>query len=801
MRFGRTIGLGAGVAAAVFVSGCGGGTGGTAPAAVGFAAPPASGGRIEVKDLAGRPRLTLVTREGDPVGAAVVTVVTDLGPVATTALAAVVEARLKAAGLEVDTRVTREAFRVRLATKEVGRVDALWRAAAAAFAKPIAAGAPEVALARQRLESLHRNPLDAPELAPVAACTGALGVVASDPLPDLSATAGAQELERWRGSALNGARASLAVVGPAELTNASLAALGRGPDWPKGARAEPATDARDATGVYIAAGRERRGARITIAAYVGDPAIAAVAAEALGRRDGALAARVATLAEPWRLVEVTGSARPRGGCVSVELEAERRTQGTPLESSAALATATARKEMELAVARASGSGAATREILSAHDPREAAARAAWWALAEPSKAAPAWVVALGAPAADRGAAVDGARFKQQLERSVTAARAAVVERRVAVERGQGELWLLLASPCGVAEEGQRDAGSGAIAAIASVEARRETGDVALEPWVTSDGIGVLAHAAPRDDKETPVDLARRVGDAAARALVASEVTNDAAATARSVLLDRIERVDGRQGAAFEALAGALVPDHPSWIEPFGVWSRVASGGLEHIRLRAQAIAAGPLRVAVLANVDATQGAAAADAVDRWLSPSLGDRVCHAASSAPARSGQLEARLPSDASLSQALVAVPIAGDGRPYAELAAAVLAGDSGPLSQALRESASSSSARVVGGSRSSALVVEVRAPGDAIGSVTAQAKFVLTHLGQSLVDADLARAAAALSRRDVDARLDPHTRAADLWSGAAAPKRDVSASALKQWLGSWVREGSLLIVEAHPD
>lgn len=93
------------------------------------------------------------------------------------------------------------------------------------------------------------------------------------------------------------------------------------------------------------------------------------------------------------------------------------------------------------------------------------------------------------------------------------------------------------------------------------------------------------------------------------------------------------------------------------------------------------------------------------------------------------------------------------------------------------------------------------MRAPGDALGSATAQAKFVLTHLGQNLVDADLARAAAALSRRDVDARLDPHARAANLWSGTAAPRRDVSANALKQWLGSWVREGSLLVVEAHPD
>src|SRR4051812_23576465 len=55
-------------------------------------------GRIERRTLDARPRLTLVSRDGDPTPAVVVAVATDLGPVLTTGLAAVVEARLTAAG-------------------------------------------------------------------------------------------------------------------------------------------------------------------------------------------------------------------------------------------------------------------------------------------------------------------------------------------------------------------------------------------------------------------------------------------------------------------------------------------------------------------------------------------------------------------------------------------------------------------------------------------------------------------------------------------------------------------------------
>ena len=158
------------------------------------------------------------------------------------------------------------------------------------------------------------------------------------------------------------------------------------------------------------------------------------------------------------------------------------------------------------------------------------------------------------PAAD----VSAARFQAAFAQSLAAA-PTVAERRVAVERGQGEVWVLLASPCGVAEEGVGDAGLGATAVIAAIEAHRNDSDAAIEPWITSDGIGVLAHASFRDDHETPIELARRVADAAARALAAPVLTTEIAAAARATTLDLLARAAGPEAGALTTFAPALVP--------------------------------------------------------------------------------------------------------------------------------------------------------------------------------------------------------------------------------------------------
>ncbi|WP_438020724.1 hypothetical protein WMF18_17325 [Sorangium sp. So ce315] len=833
----------------VLLAACAGATRGAAPSPdqALVSTPDGSIGRIEVRALEARPRLTLVSRDGDPAPALVASVATDLGSVATTALATVVEARLLAAGFDVDARIDRSAFRVRLLVKDAARVAPFLRALSAAFAQPIVAGSPEVARAIERLQALRASPLDAPELSPIAACTGRLGLAGAEPVVDLATPAGARELEGWRAAALHAGRTSIAAVGPAAFC-AEVARAAEGVDgWPAGGPPADAWPASDTIGVYATNQLERRAARVTVAARVASPQAAVAAAERLGAPGSPLRARLSALPAPFRTVEVLGVARPRGGCVSVTLEATDLPAAPPAEASAALAAAVARQEIRRGLAAPQGPAVVTRQILTAQDPRDAGARASWWALSGSAPGAPPerWATTLGvAPSAEppRPTAPGdaGARtFEAELQRALTAGAQPALERRALVERGQGEVWVLLASPCGVAEEGLYDAGATALAALAAVQTRRRELDVTIEPWVTADAVGVIAHAPFRDDRETPAELGRRVASAAARTLAATTFGPEALTQARAAALEHLERLSGGRAAALEAFASAIAPDHPSWIEPFGVWDRVASSALETVQLRWQALATGPLRLAVLANADAAQAAAAAEAAERWLAPRLAPRTCGSPDGAVVpRPGHHDARLPAGTPVAQAVVGarLPAAREAAPtareLAELTAAALNGEGGLLAAALapsaaapasapahaaastpasppadagapRQLAARASARVLGGARAAALAVEIRAPGADLDEATARVKALLAGLAQRVTDADLGRAEALAARRERDALAEPRRRLIDLFNGRAprTPPAKVTLAAWRAFLASALGADAIVTVEARPD
>jgi hypothetical protein len=365
--------------------------------------------------------------------------------------------------------------------------------------------------------------------------------------------------------------------------------------------------------------------------------------------------------------------------------------------------------------------------------------------------------------------------------------------------------MLLASPCGVAEEGDDDAGYGSLATLAALEAHRGAAFVTLEPWITADGIGVIARAPFRDERESPADLARRVADAAAQALATTALTGELVSRARSTALDLLERTDGREGRAFSALAAALCPDHPSWLEPFGLFPRVAGSGLEGLRLRRRALADGPLRVAVIANADAAQASASGSSVDRWFRPSPGPRTCRSVVPKAPRPGRYEVRLPSEAPLAEALIAAPVPAPGAPgrdIAELTALALNGGGGLLEKALQPSSAIGSARIVGGSRAPSLVIALRAPDAGLASAVADVKLLLSRLPQSVTDADLARAFAAAERREQEALADPRRRLVDLWSGRKAGRRvRPTLSAFRAFLSDALRDSGLVVVEARPE
>jgi hypothetical protein len=95
--------------------------------------------------------------------------------------------------------------------------------------------------------------------------------------------------------------------------------------------------------------------------------------------------------------------------------------------------------------------------------------------------------------------------------------------------------------------------------------------------------------------------------------------------------------------------------------------------------------------------------------------------------------------------------------------------------------------------------LVVDVRAPGDALPAAVAEARTVLLRLPASVGEAEWGRAVGAWERREQAARSDPRRRLADLWAGRPAAARPNLAS-WKAYLAATMREVALLVVEARP-
>jgi hypothetical protein len=418
-------------------------------------------------------------------------------------------------------------------------------------------------------------------------------------------------------------------------------------------------------------------------------------------------------------------------------------------------------------------------------------------------------------AASRDAAAPGAApaadlLRSEIDRATLAWHSPAVETRTHVERGQGEAWVLLASTCGTLAEATGDAGAGAavaMAAAAQAGASAGAGDARVEPFVTGDGVGVLAHG-PAHAGESPQAHTRRLADLAARAFAADPLDPERIAQARTALLVRAGAVESR---AMGTLGAALAPGHPSWVEPFGTAFGLASASDEAIAMRASSLRAGPLRVAVLANTDAAQADAAARAVDRWIARRPGEtRACPPlAAPATPRPGTYAVAVPSGA-LSEALLALPIAvaDDGaRTAATWLAAALDDTGGLLAQALGggstpESALARgwSAAVVGAPRCPALTIRLTAADASLDAAVAETRNLLDRLRQgALREADRSRAASSLARDALTLSLDPRTRTIDLWRGESATPPP-SLDALRAFAAASLHDDALVIVAARP-
>lgn len=716
---------------------------------------------IDVQSHDARPKLALIRRDGDPRPAIVIAVAGGAGAVGHAALRSLLEARLAARGVVLDVHSDGVGLRaVALPAKD--EIEALLSSWITVTSTPVSRE--EVAVANAGIEALRAHPLSSPVLAPVAACAGDAAVVAEQAKAMEHA-----ELETLRRRALVMERTAVAVVGDASMAEAASDAMADVEGWPRGAIAEKAGVSAE-HGAFFASDRTRDTARLHVAFHVAD-AVDAVGVASRLQSGPPLSTKLDALRSPWALDAIDAVALPAGGCVRVVLRSQRPVAIGELASSAARALAVVHREMAQQAELVTDPFVVTREIVGAGSARRTAERAAWWALSA-ARSSSTRETTIAASALEVGAmgkeplmGPDGTPIDETVIHAEYVRRAAksaavtdpVAERRVHAEIGQGQFWVMLGSPCPLLHEGQWDAGMTALAATAAA-AQASDPTVTLEPWVSADGAGVIAHSALIDGNESAEAQARRVTLAAARAY--ATVPHDANAFARAHRV-ALSHVGSDLGVGFSLLARRVFPDHPSWIAPWGGRGRVAVASLLDAAEHWRGILHKPARLAVLSNREVAQAEVAAEIVDHWLLPEASGRPCD---EVPALGAPESGTHAVAAGTPFVMVAIPYRGAGeRRLAELTAALLDDPGDELHRG-----GAFEVQVVGGRRGGAVVLSAQVAGADVEQVEKRALNRIGALSHTAKDSAAAVLAQKRWRRArLAARDQPSSRLVALWLG----------------------------------
>lgn len=772
-----------------------------------------------------RPPVVIVARDGDPAGALAVAVITEgvssaVDPEPALALSGIVEARLVARGFSASVVPAWDGYRVSIVLANAAAAKVAVDAVRAALATPVQAA--DVDGATKKLTALSARRLPGAALARWARCVGS-------PYLSPSRTGKVEDgvtpasLESWRKAAHGLGRVAIAVAGPRALGESVADSVLAADAW---ASATPVTlsgPLASSADVYESTSPPNGEGRLLVHATLDmeSGSAAVTTAEALGDPHGPLAARLDTLEVPFRLREVAGTAHMNGGCVGIVLETTKDAGALSAATANRVADAVALVETEARVRLGDGTGLLDGRTLASlsGDARDAAERAAFWGVldagrAEKSASSFTTSVALGV-SARRTAPRDTTRelspsrddLASALKRATASWEKPVVEGRTRVEPGQGDLWVLFASPCGTDAETDKDAGLTALFVTAAAAMATRSPDVRVEPWIGADGAGLLVHGSALTG-ESPSRHAKRLTDVVARNLASEPLSSVALTRARTQMLRYATETDGH---ALGVLANALAPQHPSWFLPTGrddALSRVSDAA---VLARAETLRHGPFRIALLANTNAEQGEVALRAADRWVERRDGEaRACRTASAGPSpKAGTLSVE-PAPFATPEAYLAFPFPeGDdvARSTATVLATALDGPAGLLEKALSGGlARSSSARVLGWPRSPALVIRIVSPQANLDAAVMQTRALLDRLRQGATSpADLERASKSVAEREVESAFDPRTRVVATWrseriASPGSTRPAPTLDAVRAFAAKYLAEDAMVVVAARP-
>jgi hypothetical protein len=341
-----------------------------------------------------------------------------------------------------------------------------------------------------------------------------------------------------------------------------------------------------------------------------------------------------------------------------------------------------------------------------------------------------------------------------------------------VERGQGSLYALVASPCAAWKESGKTVGATGLLIRAIASRYHEIHAVTIDPWISANGVGLIAHTRRLSVEETPAQQAARLGEALGRVLATLRLEPNDLWRTRNDLLPRLG--PGPRPALWHALQ-ALSPQYPGLVLPEGTFASIQAVSLGELQERRGELLRMPLRLAVLENDGAEQGGVLRHALMRWLSLlRLETDQCPVLTQQEAlQAGEhrIESRFPDpdDAAVTIAMTLPALLPSDEAHADLLLRMLNRPSGWLAQRMRDNkiVASVAARVVGGSQRRGLVVAIGATPSSIDAATASIRELFKELGTATLPqpSNIAEAIAETQQANRIRRMDPRVRLEDLW------------------------------------
>ncbi len=714
--------------------------------------------RVEDIDHPERPTLRLIHREGDPRGAVAVSLFPPGGSRDVALMAGMLEARMLAAGyhgmaLNLHSLGLLAAIEVSSGQQAIDFFDAVRQA----LLQPVGKNDPSLPRARDLL-----TPLVARAGSP-SAVDSCLGVLGAEGVPGIRgsqkkapSSLSSSELERVRSRSVTASRIGLAALGEPSLLRA--AAKGHSGEWPTGA---PVDDSwTSPSELNVLPGSPRLELRVAVRVQSQEAALAA--ARALKSEEHPLFSRMTAIAPQLKPEPARVTLRPAGACVATtwRLAQGEKRPSLQLLSAAALV---ARKEMLQSLQDAQTANESTLALLAPENALEAAGLAAWTAVRSPGARGTntALVELRGGPQLTRSQK----KFRKLAQETLLAWEERGVPLSSRVEGGQAEAWLLLATPCGTANERSEEAGLRALTVASLARSLSGTMHVKLEPWISSSAVGLLAHAPPLRG-ETPEHHASRVARAAAQAFAGPRLDGRQVAAARADHLERIDHNPGRS-LLIRVLSGGV----PSWLSPWGLEREVATLSTADVERCREELLREPLRAAFIANSSEIQEEAAKEALSDWLAPHRsGITSCARRTPEPGQGGNYHLQTVDEAVSPSAAVGV-YAPASRAIGKALEYLFNRPGGYLERALLEPRLSASARatwlgdeVVGG-----LIIELRAEEHQLDRAVDQARAVLHELSEGAISTeDVARARQEKRLRDRRQARTPRGRVVELWHDA---------------------------------